>query len=510
VSSRSAYDAVDYPSFALPQAHPAHLYAVARMFGLRPAAVERCRYLEVGCGDGTHLIASAVGLPDATFVGIDRSAPAVDRGNRVVAELGLANVSLIAADLTGWEPPAGGFDYAVAHGLYSWVPAPVRDALLGLLARAIRPHGVAYVSYNTYPGCYVRRMVWEILRYHTAGVVDPAAKVPQALAMARFLRAGRPGNQPADAALALLDPELKEIIEARDAGVLYHDDLGEVNEPVYFHEFAAHAGRFGLRFVAEAEQHLMETRGFAPDVDGLLNGMASQDVLRKEQYIDFLRLRRFRQTLLCPDGAIPYAGPDPAAVSGLAVSGDPKPETDPVELTGEPAVTFRTDRGAAARVHSEVEQAALLALAGCWPARLPFGDLLRATARGLGREPKPGEADALARFLTAAWMTGLVELHGHCPRYAREVSARPVASPLARVQLRAGTQATTLLHTTVKFEDVVSRGLVLLLDGTRDLDRIVADLSGAFPPDRRPDAGAFRAGVERNLARLARSGLLVG
>ena len=48
----------------------------------------------------------------------------------MIAELGLSNVSLYAADLTTWEPPASGFDYVVAHGFYSWVPAPVRDALL--------------------------------------------------------------------------------------------------------------------------------------------------------------------------------------------------------------------------------------------------------------------------------------------------------------------------------------------------------------------------------------------
>ena len=63
-------------------------------------------------------------------MGIDLSAVAVERGNQVIAELGLSNVSLSAADLTAWEPPTDGFDYAIAHGLYSWVPTSVRDGLL--------------------------------------------------------------------------------------------------------------------------------------------------------------------------------------------------------------------------------------------------------------------------------------------------------------------------------------------------------------------------------------------
>ena len=102
-----AYDVVEYPSAPLPQTHPGLLFAVARMFGMDPAPAERCRYLEVGCGDGSHLVAGATGLPDATFVGIDLSSVAIDRGNRVIAELGLSNVTLYAADLTRWEPPAG-------------------------------------------------------------------------------------------------------------------------------------------------------------------------------------------------------------------------------------------------------------------------------------------------------------------------------------------------------------------------------------------------------------------
>jgi hypothetical protein len=90
------------------------------------------------------------------------------------------------------------------------------------------------------------------------------------------------------------------------------------------------------------------------------------------------------------------------------------------------------------------------------------------------------------------------------------VSERPVASPLARLQLRSGPAATTLFGMTLKFEDALGRGLVLLLDGSRDVDRVVADLTAALPPDGRPDAAAFRAAVVHNLARLARAGLLVG
>ncbi|HEV3435738.1 MAG TPA: class I SAM-dependent methyltransferase, partial [Gemmata sp.] len=388
-----AYDTVDYPSSTLPQAHPGHLFAVSQMFGLDSTPVERCRYLEIGCGDGTHLIAAALGLPNATFVGIDMSASAIERGIRIIAELGLPNVSLSTADLMHWEPPIDGFDYAIAHGLYSWVPAPIRDGLLALLAKCLQKQGVGYVSYNAYPGCYIRRMLWEMLRFHTAEKTDPSAKMQGAIELTRFLTAGRPKKL--DAALALLGPELNEILENRDPRVLYHDDLGEVNDPVYFHEFAAHAGRFGLRFVAEVEQFLMETRGFPSDVARKLNGLAAKDVLLKEQYIDFLQLRRFRHTLLSPDGGSPREDPDPKRIASLLISGNPKPDGNVADLKPKVAVTFRAARDAVARTDLAIGKAAMVVLAARWPARIPFPELLRAAAQKLGRMSELTDAEDL-------------------------------------------------------------------------------------------------------------------
>jgi SAM-dependent methyltransferase len=503
-----AYDSVEYPSAALPQAHPGHLYAVARMFGLEPAPADHCRTLELGCGDGTHLVAAAVALPDAEFVGVDLSAAAVERGNRVIAELGLPNVSLYAADLTAWEPPAGGFDYVVAHGLYSWLPVPVRDALLSLMSRSLRPGGVGYVSYNTYPGCYIRRMVWEILRYHTEATPDPAGQIREARQLLRFLAAGQQaGRGPGP---ALFAHEIDGLLNDHDPRVLYHDDLGAVNDPVYFHEFVAHAGRFGLRFVAEAEPSAMESRAFPAEVAGVLDGLGDRDPVVREQYLDFLRLRRFRQTLLATDGGSPRKTPDAAAVPGLAVSGRPKPAAEPVDLAPGIESSFAGERGASARTDLPIAKAAFLELAARWPGRLPFDELLARSAARLGRAADADDAEALTSLIAAVWMTGLVSLHGDRPRYAETVSERPVASPLARLQARSGTHVSTLLHDTKRLDDEPTRLLVQLLDGTRTREQLAAELLAAFPPDKRPDPAALREGLDRNLARLAKGALLVG
>jgi SAM-dependent methyltransferase len=62
-------------------------------------------------------------------------------------------VELIAGDVARMDPAALGlFDFIIAHGMYSWVPENVQDAILSAFRRLLAPEGVAYVSHNVYPG----------------------------------------------------------------------------------------------------------------------------------------------------------------------------------------------------------------------------------------------------------------------------------------------------------------------------------------------------------------------
>lgn len=500
-----AYDAVDYPTAVIAETHPGHLHAVGRMYGVNAAPVERCRMLEVGCGDGWNLIACAMGLPNATFVGVDLSGKAIARGKAAIAELGLTNVTLHATDLATWEPPAEPFDYALAHGFYSWVPPAVRDALFSLYKRVLAPTGIGYVSYNTFPGGHVRRMFWEMLKYH-ARSDDPTTKIREAQEMAEFLREGQPAKP--DARSEMLKLEIEDLRDKRTAAVLYHDDLAEINDPVYFHEFVAHAARFGLRFVAEAEPHTMEARSVSQPSSDILVGMAARDVLRKEQYLDFIKMRRFRMTLLSPDGGEPRNEPDAAQIGLLAISSKAKADPSPVDLSTGVPVTF-TAGDAVGRTDKPACKAALASLAEIWPRRLPFADLLLRIEAKLGKPVSPEEATSVADLLCAAWRIGLCQIHGHVPTYESKVSERPKACPFARLQVRSGTMATSRNHALMKFDDAPSRRLIELLDGTRTREQIADGMVDAFPPGQRPDRLAILAGLENHLASMARQGLLI-
>jgi cyclopropane fatty-acyl-phospholipid synthase-like methyltransferase len=141
----TAYDQVPYPGHPFAQAHPDRLATVATLFGLRPADPAACRVLELGCGDGGNLVPMALALPDSAFCGVDLSPSAIDRAQALSDELGLVNVDLRAADLAAL-PDVGAFDYVIAHGVYSWIAPPARDALLAACRERLAPGGVAYVS----------------------------------------------------------------------------------------------------------------------------------------------------------------------------------------------------------------------------------------------------------------------------------------------------------------------------------------------------------------------------
>ena len=149
VEVSSSYEEVPYEGFALYLTYPDHLAALARLFEVSPPEVETCRVLELGCARGDNLIPMALSLPRARFVGIDLSPGQIAAGRATIAALGLENIALREQSILDVGLDLGPFDFIVAHGVYSWVPDPVREAMLRLCALALAPNGLAHISYNS-------------------------------------------------------------------------------------------------------------------------------------------------------------------------------------------------------------------------------------------------------------------------------------------------------------------------------------------------------------------------
>mgnify|MGYP000879259991 FL=1 len=145
----SAYDEVPYEDGCYPFMQPDHLATLAAIYGLPEPPLEGCRLLELGCARGGNLLPMALELPGSTFVGVDLSARQVDDARARASALGLGNVSFHAMSLADVGAEFGEFDYVVCHGVYSWVPEPVRGRILEVCSRSLSPVGLACVSYNT-------------------------------------------------------------------------------------------------------------------------------------------------------------------------------------------------------------------------------------------------------------------------------------------------------------------------------------------------------------------------
>src|SRR5215213_643131 len=135
----TSYDEVPYHGIALPMTHPDHLAALATLFGMRPAAVEHCRVLELGCAEAGNLIPMAYTLPTSHFVGIDLSSRQIEHGRALAAALDLKNLELHATDMCMIDDRFGQFDYIIAYGVYSWVPPDVQQTILAICQRRLAP-----------------------------------------------------------------------------------------------------------------------------------------------------------------------------------------------------------------------------------------------------------------------------------------------------------------------------------------------------------------------------------
>lgn len=116
----------------------------------------------------------------------------------------------------------------------------------------------------------------------------------------------------------VLREHLQRMLGTSDA-LLYHDDLAPVSTPFHFHEFIEHATTHELQFISEAELSDSQMRDVPTSVGELIAGLP-EDVIVREQYLDFFSNRMFRQTLLTHANAPITRAIDGGVFDGMAVS----------------------------------------------------------------------------------------------------------------------------------------------------------------------------------------------
>ena len=177
----ASYDQLPYDSLPLPETQLDFLAAVARLHGFDAPDPRHARILELGCAQGGNLIPLAWRWPESACVGVELSRVQAESGADFIRRLGLTNVRIVHGDLAALPADLGVFDYIIAHGVFSWVPPAVQQALLDVCRRHLSPQGVAYVSFNVAAGWAALLSLRAQLVERTAADLPAPARLGEAL-----------------------------------------------------------------------------------------------------------------------------------------------------------------------------------------------------------------------------------------------------------------------------------------------------------------------------------------
>lgn len=295
---KNSYDDLMYESKAFSQTAINALEARARLMGLQPAPAANAKVLELGCSMGGNIITQALYYPDAEFVGIDLSGRQVAQGNAIIEKMGLKNVRLEEKDILTVDESFGKFDYIIVHGIWSWVPDAVKDKIFSICRNNLTEHGIAYISYNVYPGWKRQEQLREIMYFAGRDVLEETleARTRKGLdalkALAEILEndkgLGGGGKLPA----------IQKILN-HNFYYIAHEYMEAFNDPIYVNGFIEWANRHRLAYIGDTDLHVSFVSWMAEHTQERILALAGGDYVAKEFYSDILSDRQFRRSLLC-------------------------------------------------------------------------------------------------------------------------------------------------------------------------------------------------------------------
>jgi SAM-dependent methyltransferase/methyltransferase-like protein len=487
---RADYDATPYTSNSFPQSAPGQLAALAHLFGLEPPKVSTARVLEIGCAAGGNLIPFAAMHPQAHVVGVDLSQVQIEQGRTRVEALGVDNLELVVGDIARMDLAAlGQFDFIIAHGVYSWVPPAVQEALLSAFRQSLAPDGVAYCSYNVYPGWKSKEILRDAMLLASGASTTPDAKARDARSMLDFLEE----VAPAEGVLARVVAESRAFAEGFGDSYLLHDELETFNAPCYFYEMVTRASAHGLAYLAEAHPETMVPANFGPRVAEYVTEKSDGVQVLVEQYLDFVTNRMFRESLLVHAERAPMISysPDRSRFADLHFAAWVPPVDEQTRLDNS-RQEYRESDGATLFTNDPGIKAALDELSAAWPWTLSRRELVDAVSARLasaGLTPSANVEDHVDNLMATLILQGQARFR-----------LDPVWPQSSAEPLRIDEMSRRMADFTSGQDDactfnpwhetemltVADRHLLPLLDGARDRDALVQALFEEFEDEAVP------------------------
>lgn len=462
-----SYEEIPYVSGTYSFTHPRWTGTLARTLGVQSANPAVSRILEIGCGDGSNILPIAGDYPLAHLEGFDLSESAIEKGLDLINKCNLSNIKLFKGDINEESVVTGKFDYIIAHGVLSWISDSTRAKLFKLISDHLSPAGIAFISFNSFPGWHIRLILREAILLR----INPSLKPHELIAVARTTLQEIVQLKPKfmDIGGDFLEQEVKKMLEMPD-WFLFHDLLEQYNQPFYLKEVLEFAQESNLKFVC--------------DTDLVRSSLSLQNPhisrVEQEQSFDIIGKRCFRSILLCKSDIPVKEHPDFSVLGASNIIGDLKPEFELLDHRAPVTEKFSHKQiNLTISVKDPKIRLSLRELSKLAPQAVAFETFLSTLGTKYGCTSD--DIQNIAKNLFNLMCTGVISFSAFpFPEIPSALPDKPKVSPLAREQSTSILVVPNAFHQSVPIT-LDSVPLIKLLDGTRSIDQIVKELKVDAP-----------------------------
>jgi len=300
MENKNTYNELLYKSNPFTYTVPALLEAQGKLFGLTPKDSRKARILELGSSFGGNIITQALYNPEAEFVGVDLTAEQVKKGNEVIEKIGLKNIKLIEKNILDINEDFGKFDYIIVHGVFSWVPDIVKEKIIKICNENLTEEGIAYISYNTYPGWKEADKIREMMLYANKYFpeVSQGDKVQRGKAFISIVAEQMKIYTDVAEKKGDFIKQIEGILNMQDYYV-GHEQLENINDPMYLHEFVDMLRKENLQYISDVGLRLSIASVYNDSTIEKLQQLSQGDPVIKEQCLDYILDTKFRRALIC-------------------------------------------------------------------------------------------------------------------------------------------------------------------------------------------------------------------
>ena len=427
------YDEVPYHGYPFEYNRPENLRNVTALFGMDIPKIETARVLELGCSDGGNLFRFAETYPKSYTLGVDLSKVEIENGQKVLDKLKLKNVDLKAMSITDLDESYGKFDYIICHGVFSWVPDFVKDSILEVSKKLLNKNGLAFISYNTLPGWNMINSVRELMMYHSENFSNVYDKIAQSRAALNFIQESLEGQETPHA--QFMQASAKNMADKED-NYIRHEYLADENQAFYFNEFIEKAKEKDLEYVGDTDVQRMYIGNLpqkAMEKLGTIN-----DIVRSEQYMDFIRNTQFRCTILTHKGTNISRNITDDTIQKFSYYCNMKTLDEKVNIEDNSKVTFyiNNDKKRVVDTSAPAMKAVLYTL--CKNAGIPLSidEIIKESSKLVSKVPKETiKQNILANFGNLIF-SGTIKYLLDKPLSVYKISNKPKISKLSMIQIQ--------------------------------------------------------------------------